>query len=315
MTSIRRAVIDVGTNSVKLLVVEVEGPQVRPILEESTQTRLGQGFYPKRILQTGPVAETSKAIANFAIKANQLGAGQPRIIATSAVREAQNQNELKAAVTQACGLLIRVISGQDEANYVFQGVTTEPRFAMEPLLLLDVGGGSAEFIVGHHAKACFAHSFPLGTVRLLELLKPSDCPGLVQLSDCRAWLRQFFQQEISPKLGPALEALPEAERAGLQLVGTGGTASILACMEAKLEAFDREKLEATQLTRERLHWQVEHLWELPISDRRKVVGLPANRADVILTGSAIYEALMDCYDFQRLRVSTRGLRFAVALED
>jgi exopolyphosphatase/guanosine-5'-triphosphate,3'-diphosphate pyrophosphatase len=182
---------------------------------------------------------------------------------------------------------------------------------------LDVGGGSAEFILGHHAKTCFAHSFPLGTVRLLERLQSSDSPGLDQLAICRTWLREFLEMEVSPKLKPALEEAVGAgqQRPGLQLVGTGGTASILACMEARLNTFDRQKLEATRLSLQRVRWHVEHLWDLPISDRKKIVGLPPNRADVILTGSAIYEAVMDCYNFQELRVSTRGLRFAIALED
>jgi exopolyphosphatase/guanosine-5'-triphosphate,3'-diphosphate pyrophosphatase len=180
--------------------------------------------------------------------------------------------------------------------------------------LLDVGGGSAEFILSQHGKKCFGCSFPLGTVRLLERLRPGDRPGLDQLAGCRHWLSDFLENEISPKLVPALAEQMNAGSQAPQLVGTGGTPSILACMEAKLASFDREQVEATRLSRERLHWHVERLWNLPTSEREKIVGLPPNRADVILTGSAIYEAVMDHYNFQQLQVSTRGLRFAIALE-
>ena len=116
-----------------------------------------------------------------------------------------------------------------------------------------------------------------------------------------------------PALRRETSGKPPAEI--VQLVGTGGSASILACMEANLLTFDRARLEATRLSRDRLRWHVEHLWNVPIAERRKIVGLPPNRADVILTGTAIYEAVMNHFDFQQLRVSTRGLRFAIVLEE
>jgi exopolyphosphatase/guanosine-5'-triphosphate,3'-diphosphate pyrophosphatase len=317
MKPLRRAVIDVGTNSIKLLIVELDGRDIKPLREESNQTRLGRGFYPNRILQPEPIAQTAEAITEFAATAAELGAGRPRIVATSAVREAVNQQELSVAVERASGLNIRVISGEEEANYAFRGVTSDPRLAQQPLLLLDIGGGSAEFIVGRRGQKSFAGSFPLGTVRLLERLQPADCPGMEQLALCRNWLREFFGEEISPKLLPALREAADvcAQAQKLLLVGTGGTASILACMEAGLTAFDRQKVEETLLSQDRLRWHVENLWGLPMSQRKRVVGLPPNRSDVILTGSAIYEAVMGSYNFQQLRVSTRGLRFAIATEE
>ena len=93
-----------------------------------------------------------------------------------------------------------------------------------------------------------------------------------------------------------------------------GVVSILAMMEANLEEFDRGKLEGTRLSRERVRWQMDRLWALPLAERRQIAGLPKNRADVILTGVAIYEAVMEQFDFSELRVSTRGLRFAAVME-
>ena len=250
MKPVRRAVIDVGTNSIKLLVAEVIAGEVRPILEESQQTRLGQGFYPAHMLQPGPIGQTAKAVAEFAAKSAGLGAASPRVVATSAVRDARNQQELISAVKQACGLVIRVISGDEEADFGFKGVTSDPRLAKEPLLLLDVGGGSTEFILGQHDQKHFGESFPLGTVRLLEELRPGDPPAPNELAECRAWLRRFLETQISPKLTPALrkETGRQPPASAVQLVGTGGTASVLACMEAQLNTFDRERLEATRLS-------------------------------------------------------------------
>lgn len=314
MASVRRAVIDVGTNSIKLLVGEVDGKVVHPLWEESRQTRLGKGFYPGRMLQRGPIEESAKAIGEFANKAAEMGASQPKVVATSATREAQNQEELIAAVARSCGLAVHVISGEQEAEYSFQGVTSDPRLANEPLLLLDVGGGSTEFILGRDKRKHFAQSFQMGSVRLLERAHPSDPPSQKQLTECREWVRHFLQTEINPNLARPFER-ETASGAPIQLVGTGGTASILACMEAKLTTFDRERLEATRLTRGRLRWHVEHLWALPLADRLTIAGLPPNRADVILTGSVIYEAIMDHFHFEQLRISTRGLRFAVLMQD
>ena len=306
-----------GTNSIKLLVAEVSGGEVAPVLEESRQTRLGRGFYPQHVLQAGPVAESAKVVAEFAAQAGELGAGAPRVIATSAVRDAVNQNELIAAVKEASGLVVRVLSGEEEAGYGFKGVTSDPRLAGEALLLLDVGGGSTEFILGRHGTMHFAQSFQLGTVRLLEQLRPADPPTAEQLTECRAWLRRFLASEVEPKLGPGLrrEAGRQAPGQAVQLIGTGGTASILGCMEMELTTFDRERLEAVRLTCARLRRQVERLWRMPTSERRHTVGLPSNRADVILTGTVIYEAVLDYFGFEQMRVSTRGLRFAIVMEE
>jgi exopolyphosphatase / guanosine-5'-triphosphate,3'-diphosphate pyrophosphatase len=316
MISVRRAVIDVGTNSIKLLVAEVEGDKVRPLLEQSKQTRLGQGFYPNHILQPGPIGHTAEAIAVFSGKATDLGAARIQVIATSAARDARNAEQLSQAIERASGLPMRIISGLEEADYVFRGITTDPNLAETPLLVLDVGGGSTEFIVGQGKEKRFAQSFPLGSVRLLEQLHLSDPPGDGQLRECRANLQKFFDTEIAPAVGPFLPAqnASRGAEAEVQLVGTGGTASILGGMEAMLPAFDRERLERTRLSRDRVRWHVEQLWNSPASQRRQIVGLPPNRADIILTGTTIYECVMNCFGFRELRVSTRGLRFAVVMD-
>ena len=100
----------------------------------------------------------------------------------------------------------------------------------------------------------------------------------------------------------------------MQLVGVGGTASILGCMEAGLTKFDRVRLEATRLPAARVSWHLERLWSLPLEQRKQIVGLPKNRADIILMGVAIYQAVMETFDFPDLRISTRGLRFAALLQ-
>ena len=313
MASVRRAVIDVGTNSVKLLVADVTSSGVSPVHEDSRQTRLGKGFYETHRLQSGPIARTAEAVAEFAEIARQKKSLSTRIIATSAARDAINAPELTDAIFHACGLTTEIITGDREADWAFQGVVTDAELAKHPLLLLDVGGGSTEFILGHGAKKTFAHSFPLGTVRLMEKFPTSNPPTQAEFLQCRDWVKNLFNAEVWPRLEPALK---QGEKSGaIRLVGTGGTTSILASLEKQLDGFDREKIESVVLTLEQVIAHRKNLWRLPLAERREVPGLPKNRADVILTGVLIYEAVMEEFGFPQLYISTRGLRFAAVMDE
>jgi exopolyphosphatase / guanosine-5'-triphosphate,3'-diphosphate pyrophosphatase len=310
MEVVRRAVIDVGTNSIKLLVADVRGRDVRPVHEESRQTRLGQGFYETRQLQPESIARTAEAVWEFGEIAREKDATSLRVIATSAARDAVNPEDLTAAIVRASGLKTEIISGAREAEWAFQGVATDAGLSQQPLLLLDVGGGSTEFILGQGAKMSFAQSFPLGTVRLLEKFPPADPPKTSEFNACRDWLRDFLAQAVRPQLEPALAKAPGE----ILLVGTGGTTSILARVEKKLDHFDREQIERTSLSFAQVAAQRKNLWKLPLAARKEIPGLPKNRADVILTGVLIYEAVMAEFGFAQLRVSTRGLRFAAVMQ-
>ena len=310
MEAIRRAVIDVGTNSIKLLVADVRGRDVQPVHEESRQTRLGRGFYQTHRLQPETIAHTAEAVWEFAEIAREKNADAIRVIATSAARDAVNPMDLTSSIFRACGLKTEIISGAREAEWAFRGVTTDPELARQPLLLLDVGGGSTEFILGHGEEKSFAHSFPLGTVRLMEKFPHSDPPKKSEFNACHEWLKNFLHHEIRPQVEPALKN----EAGEIMIVGTGGTTSILARIENKLDRFDREKIERTVLDFDQIVAHRKKLWRLPLEERKEITGLPKLRADVILTGVLIYEMVMEEFGFQQLRVSTRGLRFAAVME-
>ena len=304
------AVIDVGTNSVKLLVAQVTGRVVRPVLEKSVQTRLGQGFYQGMRLQPEVVLRTAEVVAVFAAQAAELHPASTRVIATSAVREAVNQEDLRAAIETACGLKVEIISGEQEAEWVFRGVTTDSPVAGHPLLVLEVGGGSTEFILGERGFIYFRRSFPLGTVRLLEILRPSDPPSADDLVRCRRWLKEFFCRAVRPKLQPPLGSFCGRT---LKLVGTGGAAATLARLHVGMIGQAAEPLSAHPLTAQQVSAQVERLWALPLAQRVKLVGLSAQKADVILPGAAIFEALMEDFAFDELAVSANGMRYGALI--
>jgi exopolyphosphatase/guanosine-5'-triphosphate,3'-diphosphate pyrophosphatase len=152
-----------------------------------------------------------------------------------------------------------------------------------------------------------------------------DPPAAHERDACLVWLEQFVRDQVSPLVQPALRRLAHMAAAlsatarvsgdRVLLVGTGGTTTILARIEAGLDTFDRDMIEGQHLSRDRVIWHRDRLWSLPLAERRKIVGLPSNRADVILAGVAIYAAVMSVFEFPELRVSTRGLRFAGVMRD
>jgi exopolyphosphatase / guanosine-5'-triphosphate,3'-diphosphate pyrophosphatase len=306
-TGVRRAAIDVGTNSVKLLIADVVAGQARPIHETSRVTRLGRGFYDTHLLQADAIEQTASAVAEFTRIAHDAAAVSLRVIATSAAREAKNAGDLTAALRAASGQELEIISGEQEAEWAFRGVTSDAVFATGPLLIMDVGGGSTELILGVDGHPRWRQSFPLGVVRLLEALRPADPPATGDLAKCREHVRAFIEQNIAPALVPQLAP-------GTRLVGVGGTATVLAAMELELRRFDRDGLQGYVLAHERVATRVTQLWSLPHARRGELPGLPPNRADVILSGAVIYEELMARFGFGECRVSTRGLRYAAVLE-
>lgn len=310
-TAVRRAVIDVGTNSVKLLVADVSGSTVCPLLERSEQTRLGRGFYETHWLQADAIEQTAHAVAGFASKAKSLNSISTRVIATSAAREAVNQAELLAAIERTAGLPTEIIAGETEADWAFRGVTTNPALANKPLLIVDVGGGSTEFILGQGAASHFAKSVPIGSVRLLERFSVSDPPSERERLCLFNWLQEFLAKELASELTVLLKNFAPG---AVRLIGTGGTSTILARVRAGLDGFDRERIEGVRLANDDVRREALRFWSLPLAARRKIVGLPPNRADVILIGVAIYVAIMERFAFSELGVSTRGLRFGALLD-
>ncbi len=207
MDSVRRAVIDVGTNSVKLLVADVAGDDVQPVWEESKQTRLGRGFYDTHRLQPAAVAATAKAVGDFASAARERGAASIRIIATSAAREAVNARELTVALETAAGLKVEIISGEQEADLVFQGVTTDPQLAQGPLLLLEVGGGSTEFIVGQGRAQVVLAERPAGHGAAAgETSRTATRPSRMNWRLAGIGCESFLEREVRPSLEAACRA-------------------------------------------------------------------------------------------------------------
>jgi len=304
----RRAVIDVGTNSVKLMVADV-GVEVRPVLKMSRQTRLGQGAFHTKRLRSDAIARTAAAVAELASRADELEPTGIRVLATCATRETTNGGELVQAIKDASGLTVEIVSGQQEARLVFQGVTSDPALTLRRLLIVDVGGGSTEWVLGERGFIRFAASTLLGTSRLLELDPPADPPTRVELTRYRANVAAVLARQVRPRLEPVLNSFGDR---GLQLVGLGGALKTLAHIGSRPSSGGQGDPPCLQLDDigERLEW----LWSLSSAQRRRLEGLDPEKADVILAGAVIYEAVMRVFGFAQLLVSQRGLREGALLD-
>ena len=303
-TQNRRAIIDVGSNSVKLLVADVAGGVVTPIVHKGEQTRLGRGVFDTGRLRPEAISDTARVVGAFAARAKEEGAETVRVLATSAVREAGNSDQLAAAIA-AGGLELEIIDGQTEAELVLRGVRSLPEFAKGPLAIIDVGGGSTELLVADDATLRLQHSFALGTVRWLELYSVSETPTAAERAKLAQALDGFLDEQVTPKLGGV--PLPGT------LVGAGGTPVFLSRIFKERDDLAADEIESLRLSLPEVQTLTNRLWQMPLAARGELPGLPANRADVILFGAAIYEAVMMRCGFHELRPTLRGVRYGALL--
>lgn len=307
----RRAVIDIGTNSVKLLVADVVQDRVDPVWERGQQTRLGEGFYDSQTLQPEAIERTLQAVDAFKQRAEELGTDSIRIVATSATRDASNGSELTGAIARQVGVNVETLPGKTEAEWSFRGAMTAPGLADRAAMVIDVGGGSTEFIVGSNGHLEWSESFALGTVRWLEQSRPANPPAEGALQRSRDSIDAFLLDNVTSKLNPHLERIRDVSP---EMVGVGGTFGILARMELQTEEFDRERIEAVRLAPAAVTRWAERLWSMTFEERGKLPGLPPERADVMLIGIVIIERILRAFGFEELRPSLRGLRFAALMK-
>ncbi len=299
------AAIDVGTNTLRLLIAEVVAPDDFTILHEEQEiTRLGEGLIPSRILQDAPRRRSLTVLRRFAESARRYKAEQVAVVATSAVREAKNREELVAEFARETGFTLRVIDGVEEARLTLLGVRHGLRLGSHRILVMDVGGGSTEFVMARGEGIEAIVSTGLGVVKLTERYLLSDPPTL---SDLKA-----LQQAVSRRIDRLRRELPGAEGTGL--IGTAGTPTTLAAIDLGLMAYDRTRVDGHRLSITRACELLGRLAALPIAARRKIPLLEPGRADVIIAGAAIIVTAMERLGYSELIVSDGGLREGVLLD-
>lgn len=299
------AAIDVGTNTLRLLVVEAAGPDRFTILHEEQEiTRLGEGLTPARMLQDAPRRRSLTVLKRFAELARRFKVEHVGVVATSAVREAKNSEEFVSEAARETGLAIRVIDGKEEARLTILGVRHGLHLGSQRVLVMDVGGGSTEFVLAKGAAIEAIVSTGLGVVKLTERHLVSDPPAPAEIRD--------LEQAVVARIERLRRELPDFE--GTRLIGTAGTATTLAAIDMALVTYDRRRVQGHRLSLARVRELLDRLAALPLEERRRIPGLEPGRADVILAGAAIVAASMERLGFQEMQVSDDGLREGILLD-
>jgi exopolyphosphatase/guanosine-5'-triphosphate,3'-diphosphate pyrophosphatase len=300
------ATIDLGSNTVRYLLVEVGGgANWHAVDQDQCVTRLGQGLVGSGRLGGAPMARTTAAVVEYAERARRCGATDIRIVATSAVREAVNGREFVADLERAAGARVKIVSGEDEARLTVRGVLAGLRGLTPPLVVFDIGGGSTEFILWGDGGVTAATSLRLGVVPLAERY---PFPEPVDAGRYRALDREIRDQ-LARELPWAIAGADVAT-----LVGTAGTVTTLAALDLGLDVYDPSRVQGHRLTRVAAAVQLARLAALTVEGRAALPCLEPGRADLIVPGVAIVVAAMDCLHADVLVVSDWSLREGIVAE-
>ena len=298
----RVAAVDLGTNSTRLLVADVDDGRVDDVVRTSQVTRLGEGVDERHRLLPLPVTRVRNVLSDFRRTAESLGAERTLAIATSAVRDADNGEAFLGEVEWSYGFATRLLSGHDEALMTFRGVTAE-RELDSGTVIVDVGGGSTELVAGGPDGVQWHDSLDMGSVRLTERFLHSDPPTEDELSDCATAVRALLAERVPDEIRSAARSA----------VGVAGTITSIAALALGLEEYDRERVHRFRLTAKALDEQLQRLAAVPVEVRKAIRPLDPNRAPVIVAGTVIAQQTLAFFGLDALEISERDILDGAAL--
>jgi exopolyphosphatase/guanosine-5'-triphosphate,3'-diphosphate pyrophosphatase len=298
---LRVAVIDMGTNSTRLLVADVENGVVDPVRRESRVTGLGRGLEISGSLSTEAIEGVFAAVGDYLDSAADLGATETFAFATSAARDASNSAAFMAELRERYDLSAQVLSGEEEAALTYLGARGS--YAGCATVIVDIGGGSTELVVGSGGEPEFNTSLQLGVVRHTERYLHGDPPQTSELESLSEDVGKMIDAELAAQPGIT------ADRG----VAVAGTPAILAAMDLGIEEVDYGDIEGHELELETVQKLLSRLSSLPLDERRAVPGIDPDRAPTIVAGVVILIKAMRAFALQRITVSERDILFGAAL--
>jgi exopolyphosphatase/guanosine-5'-triphosphate,3'-diphosphate pyrophosphatase len=296
----RVAVVDVGTNSARLLVADVTDGKVAPVERRSRVTRLGRGVDLSGRLAAEAIEDACEAIGDYVATYEELGAEAVTAIATSAVRDAENGSAFVAELRERFALSARVLDGEEEARLTYLGATSEQPPA-QPTLVVDIGGGSTELVVGTGSEISFHTSLQAGVVRHSERHIASDPPSAIEL--------EALAGDVRGQIEAATDGGVEAA-AG---IGVAGTPTSLAAVEMELEPYDPKRVHGHVLALPSIQRMLSRLASTPLAERREISGMHPDRAPTIVAGVVILVETMRAFDLDRIEVSEHDILYGTAL--
>jgi exopolyphosphatase/guanosine-5'-triphosphate,3'-diphosphate pyrophosphatase len=292
----RVAAIDQGTNTTRLLVADVVDGHVDPVSRRSVITRLGEGVDSRHRLLPLPIARVRNALSDYRRELESLGAERALLVATSAVRDAENGEAFLGEIEWSYGFTTRLLSGDEEAALTLKGVA-EGRALPADSVVIDIGGGSTE-LTGLARRI----SVDVGSVRMTERVLSSDPPTIDEL------------ERLAAEVRSTLEAQVPAELTARHGIGVAGTITSLATLDLGLVEYDADQMHEHALSDDAVEAQLYRLAALPLAARREVPGLEPDRAPVIVAGAMILREAMHHFGLPEIEVSIRDVLDGAALE-
>lgn len=295
----RYAAVDIGSNSIRYMVADVsEAGRLSTVAEGRQVTRLGESVFNTGKVSAEAIVSVSAVLARMAAAWRQTEPLAVRAVATAAIRDASNGDEFVEAASTAAGVQIETISGQEEARLIHLGVEARWPHPNERILLIDIGGGSAEVIEAAGGSMRTAFSRPLGAVRLQSVFLKSDPPSGEELTR----LDEFIVEKLA---SPARRI----EHGGFtRAIGTSAAASAIVCAANRIPRTRRQEADHRQATQSQVRRLYQRLSAMTVEERRRVTGIGPRRAEIIVPGVAVLLRAMETFEVQSLAYCTAGVR-------
>ena len=301
--AMRVAVVDIGTNSTRLLIADVEGTEVREVERRTTVTNLGRGVEHAGTLCSDAVDGVCGVVADYMARYQELGAERVLAIATSAVRDAGNGEAFIAELRERFDLSARLLTGEEEAHLTYLGATAQ-RPGEETTLVFDIGGGSTELIVGSGSAVDFHASLQAGTIRHSERHLTADPPEPHELEELADDVRNLIDDAVAAR----------GDRdGGIRAIAVAGTPTSLAAIDQELEPYDPSRVHGHRLGMRTIQRMLSRLASLPLAERLRVPGLHPGRAPTIVAGAVILVQVMRAFSLDEIEVSEQDILHGSAL--
>jgi exopolyphosphatase/guanosine-5'-triphosphate,3'-diphosphate pyrophosphatase len=298
----RVAVVDVGSNSTRLLIADVAGDRIRDVMRQSRVTRLGRGVDLSGQLSAEAIEAACEAIGDYVALCHENGAETVAAIATSAVRDASNGAAFVAELRERFALSARVLDGEEEARRTYRGATGE-RPPSEPTLVIDIGGGSTELIVGAGEEIGFHASLQAGVIRHTERYVSGDPPTAGELERLAADVRAL----IAASLAGHAEARASAG------IAVAGTPTSLAAVEMELDHYDPSRVHGHVLSLATIQRLLSRFASVPLAERAAIPGLHPDRAPTIIAGAVVLIEAMRAFGLDEIEASEHDILYGTAL--
>src|SRR5689334_2049573 len=298
----RVAVVDIGTNSTRLLIGDVNDGRVSEVERRTTVTNMGRGVDHTGLLCSDAVEDVCSVIADYKAHYEEMGADRVMAIATSAVRDSANGEAFIAELRERFDLDARLLTGEEEARLTYLGATAH-RPAHEPTLVFDIGGGSTELVVRSGGEVRVHTSLQAGAIRQSERHPSADPPDTHELEDLAAEIRVLIERAVA--------AQPEARPS--QAIAVAGTPTSLAAIDQELEPYDRDRVHGYRLGMRRIQRMLSRLSSLPLAERLRVPGLHPGRPPTIVAGTVLLVQVLRAFGLEEIEVSELDILQGCAL--